>query len=108
MGNHLPGRPSTHKRGYGARHQALRAEWAPKVAAGRVDCSAGLCMVERDGGSRRIKRDDAWDLGHDENDRRRYAGPQHAACNRGQSRRSPTKATAPVDPSAPFDASAWG
>jgi hypothetical protein len=24
----------------------------------------------------------AWDLGHDDDDRRRYQGPEHASCNR--------------------------
>jgi len=108
MGKHLPGRATPAQRGYGKRHQELRAQWAPYVAAGRVDCSAPLCMVEESGGTRRIGRNDEWDLGHDETDRRKYAGPQHQECNRGQSRRSPARVTPSVDPSAPFDASAWG
>src|SRR5678815_392683 len=107
MGRHLPGRPTPAQRGYGKRHRELREHWAPYVAAGRVECSAPTCTVELDTGSRRIARTADWDLGHDENDRRKYAGPQHSECNRGQSRRSPIQIAPPVDPSAPFDAKAW-
>ena len=107
MGQHRTPRPSASKRGYGKRHRELRAQWAPYVEAGRVNCSAPLCMIERDGGTRRIARGAEWDLGHDETDRRKYAGPQHAECNRGQSRRSPTRPAPALDPSAPFDANAW-
>jgi hypothetical protein len=110
MGKHLPGRLTTAQRGYGKRHQELRAHWRPFVEAGRVDCTAPVCLVEQDGGTRRIRRyarPDEWDLGHDEKDRRKYSGPQHAPCNRGQSRRSPTKVTKSIDPPAPFDASQW-
>lgn len=107
MGKHITPRGTTARRGYGKRHQELREQWSPTVAAGRVDCSAPLCIVERDGGTRRIKRTDEWDLGHDENDRRKYAGPQHSQCNRGQSRRSPVKETAPVNPPAPFNPDDW-
>jgi hypothetical protein len=108
MGKHLPGRPSSTARGYGRSHRNLRRQWAPHVEAGGVECSAPLCMVEQGGGSRRIAPTAPWDLGHDETDRRRYAGPQHQECNRGQSRRSPTRVTPALDPAAPFDPGAWG
>lgn len=107
MGKHLPGRATPAQRGYGKRHRELRKQWEPYVEAGRVDCSAPLCMVERDGGTRRIARGAAWDLGHDETDRRKYAGPQHAECNRGQSRRAPQRVVPALDPTAPFDAGQW-
>lgn len=107
MGQHRGGRATPAQRGYGRRHRELRKQWAPYVEAGRVDCTAPLCMVERDGGTRRIARGAAWDLGHDETDRRKYAGPQHAECNRGQSRRSPTYPPSALDPLASFDASEW-
>ena len=107
MGNHLPGRAPTAQRGYGKRHRDLRAQWAPYVEAGRVNCTAPVCMIEGAGGKRRIARGAAWDLGHDETDRRKYAGPQHQECNRGASRRSPTEPVPALDPSAPFDPSAW-
>lgn len=108
MGKHLPGRPSAAARGYGRRHRELRKQWEPNVNAGRVECSAPHCMAEaRPGGTRRIAPGAAWDLGHDETDRTRYKGPQHAECNRGQSRRSPTKQRPPADPPASFDPAAW-
>lgn len=107
MGKHLPGRPSSAARGYGRAHRNLRAQWAPIVEAGGVDCTAPLCMVERDGGTRRIMRGADWDLGHDEADRRKYAGPQHPECNRGQSRRATVRTTPALDPAAPFDPKAW-
>lgn len=108
MGRHNPGRPTTSARGYGKRHQDLREHWKPYVAAGRVECSAPVCKVEDATGSRRIARTAEWDLGHDEKDRRKYAGPQHAECNRSQSRRAPAVVEVPpLDPSAPFDASQW-
>lgn len=107
MGKHLPGRPSTAARGYGKRHQELRAQWAPYVEAGRVDCTAPVCIVAGAGGSRRIARGAPWDLGHDETDRRKYSGPQHQECNRSQSRRSRVNPLPAIDPVAPFDPSAW-
>jgi hypothetical protein len=60
-------------RGYGARHQRLRADWAGLVAAGVVVCRR--CELPILPGS-------PWDLGHDDRDRRRYSGPEHRACNR--------------------------
>lgn len=107
MGKHLPGRATPAQRGYGKRHRELRAAWAPYVEAGRVKCTAPVCVVERATGTRRIARGAEWDLGHDETDRRKYAGPQHQECNRGQSRRSPTRPAPALDPSAPFDPKEW-
>lgn len=63
----------TTARGYGRQHQQLRARWKPYVVAGLVDCAR--C-------GQRIKPGQPWDLGHDDHDRRRYKGPEHAACNR--------------------------
>lgn len=62
------------ERGYGARHQAERRRWAPKVAAGGVACA-------RCGGL--IEPGMPWDLGHvDGSGKTEYAGPEHRACNR--------------------------
>jgi hypothetical protein len=64
---------STVDRGYGGRHQALRAELAVVVAAGEVECAR--C-------GRLIHPWEPWDLGHVDGDRSRYAGPEHRRCNR--------------------------
>lgn len=66
-------RPSSARRGYGATHQRIRARWAPQVAAGGVKCARCDEM---------IIPGELWDLGHDDNDRSRYTGPEHARCNR--------------------------
>lgn len=66
-------RPSSHARGYGVAHQAERARWAPKVDAGQVDCArCGEPIIPGR----------PWDLGHDDNDRSVYQGPEHRHCNR--------------------------
>ena len=66
-------RGSSTQRGYGHAHQATRAQWAPLVATGHVRC--WRCRRHIDAG-------EPWDLGHDDVDRSRYRGPEHAACNR--------------------------
>lgn len=71
-------RGNTTARGYGRQHQLLRACWAPYVAAGIVDC--WRC-------GERIQAGAPWDLGHDDVDRGRYTGPEHAACNRATNRK---------------------
>lgn len=58
---------------YGPTHQKLRRRWAAVVATGGVSCSR--C-------DRLITRGQEWDLGHVAGDPSRYAGPQHAVCNR--------------------------
>lgn len=59
---------STTKRGYGRKHQKLRAQLAPKVEAGRYDC--WRCGTP-------ILPGQPWDLGHDDHDRSQYRGPEH-------------------------------
>lgn len=66
-------RPSSAKRGYGRAHQRARARLAPLVATGTVVCAR--C-------GELIGAGEDWDLGHDDNDRLRYSGPEHARCNR--------------------------
>jgi hypothetical protein len=61
-------------RGYGTHHRRLRKIWAIKVEAGGVRCAR--C-------GRLIQPGAPWDLGHDDNNRQLYAGPEHRRCNRG-------------------------
>lgn len=70
---HDAARPSSARRGYGRTHQQARASLAPSVATGTVACAR--CGELIDAG-------ELWDLGHDDNDRSRYTGPEHARCNR--------------------------
>jgi DNA-directed RNA polymerase subunit RPC12/RpoP len=72
---------TTAQRGYGREHERLRKYWALRVNAGIVDCAR--CGV-------RIQRGELWDLGHDDEDRSRYSGPEHRGCNRAT--RSPAMA----------------
>jgi hypothetical protein len=60
-------------RGYGARHQRIRAMHASLVLAGGVRCAR--C-------GELISPNDEWDLGHVDGDKSRYSGPEHAFCNR--------------------------
>jgi hypothetical protein len=73
-------RGNSNQRGYGVEHQALRRQWAPRVATGSVPCSR--C-------GELILPGQAWDLGHDDNDRTKYNGPEHAnRCNRAAAGRA--------------------
>ena len=64
---------STAQRGYGYSHQTLRRYWTPYVNAGFVTCWRCNCLIQPG---------TAWDLGHDDDDRSIYRGPEHAYCNR--------------------------
>lgn len=72
----------TSDRGYGSHHQALRRQWAPKVAAGVVRCARCGELIPADG---------QWDLGHVDDDRTRYQGPEHRGCNRATAGRRKKK-----------------
>jgi hypothetical protein len=85
-------RPSTTARGYGTPHQALRRRFAELVKGGRVTCA-------RCGGP--IHPEEAWDLGHVDGDRTRWAGPEHRRCNRATSSRRKREQPALVPPDDP-------
>jgi len=69
----------TTQRGYGYSHQALRERHRPAVEAGQVNC--WRC-------GQWIAPGAPWDLGHDDNDRTIYRGPEHRRCNRATAPRA--------------------
>lgn len=71
-------RGTTAARGYPRRHQEIRARYEPLVLAGGVACVRCHDL---------IRPGEPWDLGHVDGDRTRYAGPEHARCNRATSGR---------------------
>lgn len=66
-------RGSRQQRGYGTAHDSLRARWAALVRAGDVRCWRCRQLIQPG---------EPWDLGHDDQDRDRYRGAEHARCNR--------------------------
>jgi hypothetical protein len=90
--------PSADKRGYGYEHKKLRAQIKPIVEAGRATC--WRCQQP-------IRKGQLWDLGHDDDDRTKYRGPEHANAadcpaggNRSTSgRRADTMTYPPIDTS---------
>lgn len=65
---------TTKQRGYGAPHRAERERWRPLVESGQTIC--WRCGLP-------IRADAPWDLGHDDNDRTIWRGPEHRGrCNR--------------------------
>lgn len=76
-------RANTSKRGYGAEHQKLRRAFKPRVDTGRVRCWRCGDLITPDP----TIPGEGWDLGHDDDDRRIYRGPEHVECNRATSSR---------------------
>ena len=69
----MPRNGNRHQRGYDSRHDRERARWTPIVATGRIICWRCGHLIPPGA---------PWDLGHDDNDRTRYRGPEHQTCNR--------------------------
>lgn len=69
---------TTNEKGYGVGHQKLRRKIQKEMDAGKV------FHCWRDG--KPISPNEPWDLGHDDNDRSKYMGPEHARCNRATQR----------------------
>jgi hypothetical protein len=87
-------RPNSAQRGYGYAHQRRRRLWAPRVERGDVQCSrCGELIVPGE----------PWDLGHDDDDRTVYTGPEHQACNRATAGRP----AAPEPPVRRWTSRAW-
>jgi hypothetical protein len=66
----------TTDRGYDAAHRKRRERERTIVEVGNAIC--WRC-------NKPIAPDADWDLGHDDNDRTKYMGPEHVACNRATS-----------------------
>jgi len=66
-------RGSRQARGYDVEHDRLRATWQPVVEAGTVNCARCGAL---------IRIGEPWDLGHNDDDRTKYNGPEHRTCNR--------------------------
>jgi len=86
----LARRGNTTARGYGAKHQALRSSLKADVESGRVVCAR--CHWP-------ILIGEPWHLDHDDDDRSKYIGPSHVACNLSAAGRAAHRQS---DPRMPF------
>jgi hypothetical protein len=68
--------------GYGTKHHHLRSYFKPLVEAGQAVC--WRC-------GKPIGKGEPWDLGHNDDDRTRYNGPEHRTCNRGAANKRPAR-----------------
>lgn len=67
-------------------HLNERALWHPIVEGGRAVCAEPRCVIEEEGGSRRIEPGSDWHLSHDPSGKR-WIGPSHARCNLAENAR---------------------
>ena len=81
---------NTNARGYGWKHQQERDRWKTRIATGTITC--WRCIARGIPHNQAlISPAEPWDLGHDDNDRTRYRGPEHRKCNRGEPSRRKTR-----------------
>jgi hypothetical protein len=93
----MPRPGGTTQRGYGPEHRKLRAETQRTVDNGEATC--WRC-------GHPITPEQPWDLGHNDNDRTRYAGPEHQHCNRSAgATQGNTKP--PTPPTRPYTTTWW-
>lgn len=79
-------RAGTRERGYDHAHELERAAWAPRVAAGEVECRRapyGQCVAPEPV----LDPDQPWHLGHPDADCPAPKAPEHVVCNAGAPRR---------------------
>lgn len=72
---------TTSQRGYGPAHVRLRNEYQAKLDSG-ITLYCWRCDKPID--------PTRWDLGHDDNDRGTYRGPECVPCNRSSAARTPS------------------
>ena len=77
---HRPRQASSTAKGYGKEHRRLRARWKRRVEAGGVVCARCGWL---------IAPGELWDLGHSDDDRSRYVGPEQRSCNRSKGQTGP-------------------
>jgi hypothetical protein len=85
--------------GYGNAHQKLRRQLARAVARGEAYCARCGDWIAPPGqpctkcgkptypSGNAVHGHCGWDVGHDDFDRTKYSGPEHACCNRATNRR---------------------
>jgi hypothetical protein len=91
-------RPNTTSRGYGAAHQRMREQLLEAFVPGQPCARCGQPI---------LAAADA-DLGHDDQDRSKYAGLEHKRCNRATSGRARRGSQSAVRPPAAAPAAADG
>ena len=77
-------RKTTTERGYGGKHQKLRREWQARIDAGET-VTCWRCAEK--GEPHTIGPGDEWDLGHDDDNRSVYRGPECVGGNRATATR---------------------
>lgn len=86
----MPSKGTSKQRGYDYQHVKLRKQIKAHVDAGLATC--WRCQQP-------IQRGQEWDLGHDDDDRTKYRGPEHQACNRATTGRRLAMTGPPIDTS---------